>query len=120
MAHVLVAEDGSLIKVIAAPQAVLKITHCTEHGSPYDLIRAAQQGVGQPRPSVIMPISDAPVVPPAPVPTPGSPLSSGAVPPPLSWPEPLPARPGASAPAAAPPQPPAAPAAPEPLPAQMR
>ncbi len=38
---VFVAEDGSLIKVIAAPQAVLKITHCTEHGSPYDLIRAA-------------------------------------------------------------------------------
>jgi urease accessory protein len=38
---VLVAEDGSLIKVIAAPQAVLKITYCTEHGSPYDLIRAA-------------------------------------------------------------------------------
>ncbi len=38
---VLVAEDGSLIKVIAAPQAVLRITHCTEHGTPYDLIRAA-------------------------------------------------------------------------------
>ena len=38
---VLVAEDGSLVKVIAAPQAVLKITHCSEHGSPYDLIRAA-------------------------------------------------------------------------------
>ena len=38
---VLVAEDGSLIKVIAAPQSVLKITHCTEHGSPFDLIRAA-------------------------------------------------------------------------------
>jgi urease accessory protein len=38
---VLVAEDGSLIKVIAAPQAVLKITPCTDHGSPYDLIRAA-------------------------------------------------------------------------------
>ena len=38
---VLVAEDGSLIKVIAAPQAVLKITHCSDHGSPYDLIRAA-------------------------------------------------------------------------------
>ena len=38
---VLVAQDGSLVKVIAAPQAVLKITHCTEHGSPYDLIRAA-------------------------------------------------------------------------------
>jgi urease accessory protein len=38
---VLVAEDGSLIKVIAAPQAVLKITHCQNHGTPYDLIRAA-------------------------------------------------------------------------------
>ncbi len=38
---VLVAEDGSLIKVIAAPQAVLKITHCSDHGSPYGLIRAA-------------------------------------------------------------------------------
>jgi urease accessory protein len=38
---VLVAEDGSLIQVIAAPQSVLKITHCSEHGSPYDLIRAA-------------------------------------------------------------------------------
>jgi urease accessory protein len=38
---VLVAEDGSLIKVNAAPQSVLKITHCAKHGSPYDLIRAA-------------------------------------------------------------------------------
>jgi urease accessory protein len=38
---VLVAEDGSLVKVIAAPQAVLKITHCGNHGTPYDLIRAA-------------------------------------------------------------------------------
>ena len=38
---VLVAEDGSLIKVVAAPQSVLKITHCTTHGTPYDLIRAA-------------------------------------------------------------------------------
>ncbi len=38
---VLVAEDGSLIKVIAAPQSVLKITHCSNHGTPYDLIRAA-------------------------------------------------------------------------------
>jgi len=38
---VLVAEDGSLIKVIAAPQAVLKITHCGDHGTPFDLIRAA-------------------------------------------------------------------------------
>jgi urease accessory protein len=38
---VLVAEDGSLVKVIAAPQAVLVITACTEHGSPFDLTRAA-------------------------------------------------------------------------------
>ena len=38
---VLVAEDGSLVSVLAAPQSVLKITHCTQHGSPYDLIRAA-------------------------------------------------------------------------------
>ena len=38
---VLVAEDGSLIRVIAAPQPVLVITHCTEHGTPLDLLRAA-------------------------------------------------------------------------------
>jgi urease accessory protein len=38
---VLVADDGSFIRAIAAPQAVLKITHCTQHGTPYDLIRAA-------------------------------------------------------------------------------
>jgi urease accessory protein len=38
---VLVAEDGSLIKVIAASQAVLKITHCASHGTPFDLTRAA-------------------------------------------------------------------------------
>ena len=38
---VLVAEDGSLIKVVAAPQSVLRITHCSQHGTPYDLIRAA-------------------------------------------------------------------------------
>ena len=38
---VLVGEDGSLIKVLAAPQSVLKITHCRTHGTPYDLIRAA-------------------------------------------------------------------------------
>ena len=37
----LVADDGSLVLVLAAPQAVLKITHCTDHGTPYDLIRAA-------------------------------------------------------------------------------
>jgi urease accessory protein len=38
---VLVAEDGSLIQVLAAPQAVLRITACTAHGSPFDLTRAA-------------------------------------------------------------------------------
>jgi urease accessory protein len=38
---VLVAEDGSLVKVLAAPQAVLVITACTSHGSPFDLTRAA-------------------------------------------------------------------------------
>jgi urease accessory protein len=38
---VLVVEDGSMIKVIAAPQLVLKITPCSSHGTPFDLIRAA-------------------------------------------------------------------------------
>jgi urease accessory protein len=38
---VLVAEDGSLIRVLAAPQDVLKITHCSAHGTPFDLVRAA-------------------------------------------------------------------------------
>ena len=38
---VLLAEDGSLVKVLAAPQKVLHITYCKTHGSPYDLIRAA-------------------------------------------------------------------------------
>jgi len=38
---VLVAEDGSVIKVIAQPQPVLRITPCAEHGSPFDLVRAA-------------------------------------------------------------------------------
>ena len=38
---VLVAEDGSLIRVLAAPQAILKITACPQHGSAFDLIRAA-------------------------------------------------------------------------------
>ena len=38
---VLLADDGSLVRVVAAPQAVLKITHCANHGTPYDLIRAA-------------------------------------------------------------------------------
>ncbi len=38
---VLVAEDGSLVLVLAAPQSVLRITPCSEHGSPFDLTRAA-------------------------------------------------------------------------------
>ena len=38
---VLVAEDGSLIKVIAAAQPVLVVTHCAQHGTAFDLTRAA-------------------------------------------------------------------------------
>ena len=38
---VLVAEDGSLVRVIAAPQPVLRITACAKHGTPFDLTRAA-------------------------------------------------------------------------------
>ncbi|CAN5369790.1 hypothetical protein BH10PSE16_BH10PSE16_02650 [soil metagenome] len=38
---VLLAEDGSMVKVIAAPQQVLRITACTAHGSAFDLTRAA-------------------------------------------------------------------------------
>ena len=38
---VLVAEDGSLVRVEAAPQPVMVIRHCTQHGSPFDLVRAA-------------------------------------------------------------------------------
>ena len=38
---VLVAEDGSLLRVIAAPQAVLEVRACAEHGTPFDLLRAA-------------------------------------------------------------------------------
>ena len=38
---VLVAEDGSMVRAIAAPQAVLRIAVCTTHGSPFDLTRAA-------------------------------------------------------------------------------
>jgi urease accessory protein len=38
---VLVAEDGSLIRVIAAPQPVMVVTHCGEHGTPFDIVRAA-------------------------------------------------------------------------------
>ncbi|MBS7778094.1 urease accessory protein UreE [Acidovorax sp. CCYZU-2555] len=38
---VLVAEDGSMVRVIAAPQKVLYITTCPTHGTPFDLMRAA-------------------------------------------------------------------------------
>ncbi|MDR2335632.1 MAG: urease accessory protein UreE [Burkholderiaceae bacterium] len=38
---VLVAEDGSLVRVIAAPQKVLHITWCRQHGTAFDLMRAA-------------------------------------------------------------------------------
>lgn len=38
---VLVAEDGSMVRVIAASQPVLVITHCPQHGTPFDLTRAA-------------------------------------------------------------------------------
>jgi general secretion pathway protein D len=76
----------------------------------YDLIRAAQQGVGQPRQSVVMPINDAPVAPSAPFS--GTTLQGGNMPPPpLSWPEPLPPR-GRAAPAPAAPAVPPPPAAP--------
>ena len=38
---VLVAEDGSMVKVCAAPQPVLRITACSRHGTTFDLTRAA-------------------------------------------------------------------------------
>jgi urease accessory protein len=38
---VLVVEDGSLVRVIAAPQPVLVVTPCAQHGTPFDLTRAA-------------------------------------------------------------------------------
>ena len=38
---VLVVEDGSLVRVQAAAQKVLRITTCPEHGTPFDLTRAA-------------------------------------------------------------------------------
>jgi len=38
---VLVGEDGSLIRVKAASQQVLVVTHCADHGTPFDLLRAA-------------------------------------------------------------------------------
>ena len=38
---VLVGADGSLVRVKAAPQPVLAVTPCADHGSPADLVRAA-------------------------------------------------------------------------------
>ncbi|MEO7852804.1 MAG: type II secretion system secretin GspD [Rubrivivax sp.] len=75
----------------------------------YDLIRAQQQTAGQPRPSWVMPINEAPVAPvQAPPPPVGVPaLSTRPVPPPLSWPQ---------QPASAPPPSPAQPASAAPVP----
>ena len=38
---VLVTEDGSLVRVEAAPQPVMVVRHCQAHGTPFDLVRAA-------------------------------------------------------------------------------
>lgn len=38
---VLLAEDGTLRRVVAAKQPVMVVTACAEHGSPFDLTRAA-------------------------------------------------------------------------------
>jgi urease accessory protein len=38
---VLLTEDGSMVKVVAAPQAVLRITACASYGTAFDLTRAA-------------------------------------------------------------------------------
>jgi urease accessory protein len=38
---VLVGEDGSLVRVLAAAQPVLEIRPCAQHGSAFDLTRAA-------------------------------------------------------------------------------
>lgn len=38
---VLVAEDGSLVRVVAARQPVLVVRHCPQHGTAFDLLRAA-------------------------------------------------------------------------------
>ncbi len=38
---VLVTEDGQLVRVLAAAQPVLVVRACAEHGSPFDLTRAA-------------------------------------------------------------------------------
>jgi urease accessory protein len=38
---VLIAEDGSMVRVVAAPQPVLVVRPCSAHGTPFDLVRAA-------------------------------------------------------------------------------
>jgi urease accessory protein len=38
---VLVVEDGSLVTARAAPQPVMVVRHCSQHGQPSDLLRAA-------------------------------------------------------------------------------
>ena len=38
---VLIAEDGSMVRVLAAPQPVLVVRPCSAHGTPFDLVRAA-------------------------------------------------------------------------------
>ena len=53
----------------------------------YDLIRAQQQSVGQPRQSIIMPINGAPIAPPLAPAEAGSPLRRGTAPPMLMLPD---------------------------------
>lgn len=38
---VLLTQCSHFVRVVAAPQAVLRITPCAQHGSPFDLVRAA-------------------------------------------------------------------------------
>jgi len=37
----LVLEDGTLVRVLGAPEPVLVVRPCAEHGAPHDLLRAA-------------------------------------------------------------------------------
>lgn len=37
----LLTQDGTLLRVVAAAQAVLRISACPQHGTPLDLVRAA-------------------------------------------------------------------------------
>jgi urease accessory protein len=38
---ILVCDDGSMVRVEALPQPLLVVTHCTDQGTPFDLLRAA-------------------------------------------------------------------------------